>query len=391
MSTDERLARVALSAVVEPGHPVLARVDDLGAQVLLAELHAQASATSHRRTESDRQSAAGIPGDDLAQRLNDCDPELVLHRATRVGLRFVAPGDEEWPSSLDALGRAPEIQRRGGVPAGLWCRGPLRLDEACARAVAVVGSRSCTTYGSSIAVDLGADLAEAGWTTVSGAAFGIDQAAHRGALRAGGPTVAVLACGADRAYPLAHRDLIDHIATHGLVVSESAPGTSPTRIRFFSRNRLIAAMGGGTVVVEAGVRSGALNTGHWTAGLGRVLMGVPGPVTSAASAGVHQMIRNRDALLVTCGAEVLEAVAPMGSHQVVEQRAAETPRDRLTPVQREVLDAVPLVRAATATSIAQTAGVSPARVQQVLVDLHAAGLVAHESGRWRLDGPARTG
>ena len=195
--------------------------------------------------------------------------------------------------------------------------------------MAVVGSRSATTYGADVAGDIAATLARETWTVVSGAAFGIDQAAHRGALVNRGPTVAVLACGADRAYPSAHRNLIDYVADVGLVVSEAPPGCAPTRIRFLARNRLIAALSRGVVVVEAAVRSGALNTASWAVGLGRTVMGVPGPVTSAPSAGVHQLIRARDALLVTSGEEVLEAVAPMGTFTLVEPREAERPRDRL--------------------------------------------------------------
>ena len=182
---------------------------------------------------------------------------------------------------------------------------------------------------------------------MSGAAFGIDQAAHRGALASRGPTVAVLACGADRAYPAAHRSLIDYIAEVGLVVSEAAPGCAPTRIRFLARNRLIAALPAATVVVEAAVRSGALNTANWAAGLGRTVMGVPGPVTSARRPGSHQLIRARDALLVTSGEEVLEAVGADGRLRLADPREPESPRDRLSAGERQVLDAVPLVRAAT--------------------------------------------
>ncbi|WP_030482422.1 DNA-processing protein DprA [Nocardioides aequoreus] len=367
----ERLARVALSVAGEPGHPRLAGlVADLGAVATLEGLH--------------EQGRAGEAGGDLAARLERADPERELDRAARLGLRFVVPGDAEWPAQLGDLAHAPHLNDRGDVPLGLWCRGPLRLDAACASAVAVVGSRSATTYGTEVADGLGRVLAQAGWTTVSGAAFGIDQAAHRGALRAGGPSVAVLACGADRAYPTAHRDLIDHLAEVGLVVSESPPGAAPMRIRFLARNRLIAALAGGTVVVEAAVRSGALNTGNWAGSLGRVLMGVPGPVTSAQSVGVHQMIRARDALLVTRGEEVLEAVAPVGSHQAEELRADDGPRDRLSLLQRQVLDAVPVVRGAAATSIAAVAGIAPTRTAQALEVLLEAGLVEHGDGRWRV-------
>jgi DNA processing protein len=203
----------------------------------------------------------------------------------------------------------------------------------------------------------------------------------------------VLACGADRAYPTAHRAILDYIADVGLIVSEAAPGCAPTRVRFLARNRLIAALARGTVVVEAAVRSGALNTASWTSGLGRVLMGVPGPVTSAPSAGVHQLLRARDALLVTSGEEVLEAVAPIGSFTLADPRAPEHPRDRLGPRERQVLDAVPKHTGAEPVSIARTAGISVARTKEALGALHRVGLVEHALGRWRLapDDPAGTG
>ena len=368
---DERLARVVLSRIGEPGDPRLTDlVHELGPLTVLGSLEEQA--------------ASRELGEDLADRLVAVDPALELERAARLGVRFVVPGDAEWPPGLDELGRAPHLHERGGVPVGVWCRGPLRLDEAVGRAVAVVGSRSATTYGAAVATDVGSVLARHGWTVVSGAAFGIDQAAHRGALAARGATVAVLACGPDRAYPTAHRALIDHVAEVGLVVSEAPPGCAPTRIRFLARNRLIAALSQGTVVVEAAVRSGALNTASWAAGLGRPVMGVPGPVTSAPSAGVHQLVRARDALLVTSGEEVLEAVAPVGTHVLLDPRGPEHPRDRLSPRERQVLDAVPLVRGADLVAVARTAGLSRTRTQEALVALHRAGLVETALGRWRL-------
>ncbi len=219
---------------------------------------------------------------------------------------------------------------------------------------------------------------------VSGAAYGIDQAAHRGALAGRGLTVAVLACGVDRAYPAAHRSLIDYIADVGLVVSEAPPGCAPTKIRFLARNRVIAGLARGTVVVEAALRSGALNTASWSGGLGRTVMGVPGPVTSEPSAGVHQLIRARDALLVTSGEEVLEAVGPIGSFTLAEPREPETVRDRLPPRERQVLDAVPLMQSADSGSIARTAGIAHVRTKEALLLLHRAGLVEHSLGRWRL-------
>jgi DNA processing protein len=367
----ERAARVVLSRIAEPGDLRLTGlVAELGAAPVLASLKEQGANAELK--------------EDLAARLAQVDPVTELDRAARQGIRFVTPDDAEWPSGLDDLAHAPPLHERGGVPVALWAKGPGRLHELTDRAVAVVGSRSATTYGGSVAGEMGAVLGEAGHTVVSGAAFGIDQAAHRGALAVRGPTVAVLACGVDRVYPAAHRQLLDYIADVGVVVSEAAPGCAPTKIRFLARNRLIAAMSQGTVVVEAAIRSGALNTASWAVGLSRVLMGVPGPVNSAPSVGVHQLIRVRGALLVTDGHEVLEAVAPVGSHTVGHVQEPPRPRDLLTPVQRQVLDAVPLQQGAPAGSIARAAGLSPVRVQETLAGLLSGGFVEHAAGRWRL-------
>jgi DNA processing protein len=367
----ERAARVVLSRIGEPGDPRLTGlVADLGAEAVLAALR--------------EQSAAGQLKEDLAARLQDVDPEAELERAARQGIRFVTPADDEWPVSVADLAHAPCLHERGGVPIALWAKGPGRIGDLVTKAVAVVGSRSATTYGATVAGDIGAVLGEAGHTVVSGAAFGIDNAAHRGTLAVQGSTAAVLACGVDRAYPAAHRPLLDYIAEVGVVVSEAAPGCAPTRIRFLARNRLIAAFSLGTVVVEAAIRSGALNTANWTAGLSRTLMGVPGPVTSAPSAGVHQLIRTRGALLVTDGHEVLEAVAPAGTHTLAVVQEQARPRDLLTAEQRQVLDAVPVRRGAVATKIAHTAGIAPQRATEALDHLHAAGFVEHADGRWRL-------
>jgi DNA processing protein len=367
----ERLARAALSRVGEPGHLRLTRmVAEFGACQVLASLH--------------QQSAEADLTTDLAERLRGCDPATELEKAAAKGIRFVVPGDDEWPSEIDDLEHCPPLHERGGIPIGLWARGPLRLDEAAEHAVAIVGSRSATTYGAEVAADIGSTLARSSYAVISGAAFGIDQAAHRGALAAKGLTVAVLACGVDRAYPAAHETLLDYIAERGLVVSEAAPGCAPTRIRFLARNRLIAALARGTVVVEAAIRSGALNTASWTGGLGRTVMGVPGPVTSAPSAGVHQLIRSRDAVLVTNGEEVLEAVGPIGTFTLVEPREEPRARDRLSSADQQVLDAVPLRNAAEAHRIARTAGLGAEGVKEALARLLAAELVEHAGGRWRL-------
>jgi DNA processing protein len=221
---------------------------------------------------------------------------------------------------------------------------------------------------------------------VSGAAFGIDQAAHRGALAVKGPTVAVLACGVDRPYPAAHRMLLDYIADTGLVVSELPLGAAPTRVRFLARNRLIAALTRGTVVVEAALRSGALNTANWAERLNRVLMGVPGPVTSAPSEGVHELIRTRGASLVTRGEDVLELVAPSGAFLGLPLRGPAHATDALTDRERQVLDAVPVRQPAGCVSIARTAGIGEPEVTGVLGRLTASGLIEQGDGGWRRAG-----
>jgi DNA processing protein len=341
----DRVARAALCRLSEPG--------DLRMDALVRELGAE-RVYDLLRNEQD---VAGVYTD-VAARLRGLDPERELAEAAARGIRFVCPGDPEWPERLDDLGRAEPVQDRGGVPVGLWVRGALDLGTVAARSVAIVGSRSATSYGGRVAGEIAAAVGREGMTVVSGAAFGIDVAAHRGALAVEAPTVAVLACGVDRAYPPAHRQVLDYIADTGLVVSELPPGCAPTRLRFLTRNRIIAALTAGTVVVEAAVRSGALNTANWATRLNRVLMGVPGPVTSAPSEGVHELLRRGDAALVTRGSDVLELVSPAGTFLTAVRRGPDRRRDRLDPVTRQVLEAVPVLRPAGAESIARTAGVA---------------------------------
>ena len=368
----DRVARAALSRLSEPGELRLATaVAELGAERVFELL----------REEQDVQGVYT----DVASRLRGLDPQRDLARAAEVGVRFVCPGDEEWPKCLGDLDGAGTVNGRGGAPLGLWLKGPLSLAEASRRAVAVVGSRSATTYGAGVAGQVSADLAGAGLSVVSGAAYGIDVAAHRGALAARGPTVAVLACGADRVYPAGNQNVIDYIARTGLVVSELPPGCAPTKLRFLSRNRIIAALAQGTVVVEAAARSGALNTANWANRLGRVVMGVPGPVTSAPSEGVHELLRTGEAQLVTRGSHVLELVSPAGEHLAEQPRGPETVRDRLTTVQQQVLDAVPAALAVPLTSVARTGGVAVDAARRALEHLHELGLVERTDAGWRLD------
>ena len=232
--------------------------------------------------------------------------------AQRVAARLITPEDDEWPTHLAVLGpQRGDGARWAAPPIALWVRGNAHLAEVFELAVSVVGARAATSYGEHVAGDFGYGLASHGLTVVSGAAYGIDGAAHRGALAAEGTTVAVLGCGIDIGYPSGHSSLLDRIAEHGLVLSEYAPGTPPARHRFLVRNRLIAAATAGTVLIEAGVRSGARTTVTLAAALGRAVMAVPGPITSAMSVGCHELLRLGTAVPVASVAEIIESTTAL--------------------------------------------------------------------------------
>jgi DNA processing protein len=365
----ERMARVVLSRIAEPGDVELARlVGVLGAAAVVDQL--RAGTLAHR----------GLLH--LRARVGGARPERDLEAAAAVGARFVVPGDAEWPAQLADLVRlAP---KDGGLALGLWLRGPVDLDATCRRSVAVVGARASTAYGEYVALEFGLGLAERGWTVVSGGAYGIDGAAHRGALAAGGTTVAVLACGVDVPYPRGHSALIERIAETGLVVSEWPPGCAPMRHRFLVRNRVIAALTSGTVVVEAAARSGALSTANRAGELDRYLMAVPGPVTSTMSAGPNNLLREPDVICVTTATDVLDLVGAIGTDLAPAPDRVVDSRDDLDPLYRRVLESVPVRRAAGPASIAVTAGVDPGHVLRALGALAARGFVERVDAGWRL-------
>jgi DNA processing protein len=315
------------------------------------------------------------------------DPRRDLDRVMAVGGRVVVPGDAEWPAQLawglDAMSGGDV--RELAPPWALYVRGAGHLSDTCRRSVAVVGARASSAYGNHVAAELSFALAEAGWAVVSGGAFGIDAAAHRGALAAGAaPTVAVLACGVDVVYPRANDRLLGEVAERGLIVSEVPPGAAPTRVRFLVRNRVIAGLSRGTVVVEAAHRSGSLSTASRALEIHRQVMAVPGPVTSVTSAGCHDWIRDGRAALVTSAAHVLELLGAAGEHLAAKPAARADPRDGLSETVRRVLDAVPVRNPIGVARIAKTSGASALVVQQVLPSLLMAGLVEQVDGAWRL-------
>ncbi|MEV7359813.1 DNA-processing protein DprA [Kitasatospora sp. NPDC091276] len=366
----ERLARAVLSRLSEPGDAVVGRW--LG----------QLSAADVVRAIRDGTVPAhpGLDGPRLAgyqARLPGPNPAEDLERVRAVGGRFIIPGDTEWPSQLDDLG--------DGRPIGLWTTGTGSLRLLALRSVAMVGSRACTAYGAHVAGELSAQLAERGWVVVSGAAYGIDAAAHRGALSVGGMTIAVLACGVDVAYPKGNAELIRRIGVQGLLVSELPPGEHPNRFRFVLRNRVIAALTRGTVVVEAAMRSGALSTARRARDLNRHTMGVAGPVTSELSAGVHALIRSGGATLVTDSAEIAELIGAIGDDLAPQRSGPVLPRDLLEPAVARVLEAVPATaEGAPIERLARQSGLPPDEVLQRLYELGSLGYVERHGAHWRL-------
>jgi DNA processing protein len=370
----EQLAWAYLSRVAEPPCAPLA--------ALVAERGPVEAAEMVRRGAVQEPLARLVE----ARRGLDCaaaDLEVLARR----GGRLITPADTEWPGwALSALGRPREgkpPKAEDHPPLVLWAIGPEDLLMVANRAAAMVGTRACTAYGEHMTADLVAGLVERDVAVVSGGAFGIDGAAHRTALACDGTTVAVLAGGIDVHYPAGHSALLHRIAGNGLLVSEYPPGVRPARYRFLTRNRLVAAFSGATVVVEAGLRSGAANTAAWARLLGRTVCAVPGPVTSAASAGCHELLRRDDTELVTRAAEIVEMVGRIGELAVEQARPA-TPLDGLIGVQRQVYEALPGRGARTADEIAVGAGVPTGQVLGQLALLEIDGLVEREDGRWRL-------
>lgn len=368
----ERLARAALTRVLEPGDERAGAWLRKNGPVALLRALRVADGSAERLPGM---TAARLEGYRL--RAAAAEPERDLAAAAAVGGRLVCPGDREWPSQLDDLGDAR--------PVGLWVRGRPDLRLWALRSVAVVGARACTPYGAHMAATLGAGLAERGWVVMSGAAFGVDGAAHRGVLAVGGATVAVLACGVDVPYPRGHAELIGRVAQQGLLVAELPPGSHPTRSRFVLRNRVIAALTRGTVVVEAEYRSGSLVTARQAARLGRFVMGVPGPATSGLSAGVHELLRG-EGVLVTDASEVAELVGDIGD-LASERRGPVLPRDRLDPVAARILDALPYHGPAGPRDLARSAGTSVDETLGRLYELHSLGFVERDGDGWRLTRP----
>jgi DNA processing protein len=412
VSDDVLLARAYLNRVAEPASiPVWRSVRRDGPVAVAAAIR------SGDVGEADLAAAT-------AARAAVADPYADLEAAQRHGIRLVVPESDEWPHFAMAVLEAAGLRRlesynaghrkaaEGGEPIpplALWVRGSTDLAAVGVRSVAIVGARAATVYGENIAKDLATGLTRRGFIVVSGGAYGIDAAAHRGALAAGGETVLISAGGLDKPYPAGNTGLYERVADCGLLVSESPPGAAPQRRRFLTRNRLIAALGTGTVVVEAANRSGAMNTaGHCTK-LGRTLMAVPGPITSAASAGCHRLLgaEHDRALLVASaddvamaigsagdvsGAEVSTRAEPVGvGAGVGGSRSALSARlDELDPVARQVFDGFPARGWVGPDRLAITTSLSPLVIIRALPMLELCGLIEGSPDGYRIARQARS-
>ena len=355
------------------------------------------------RPDIDGRIGIDVSDDDMAKALARWQPRLgsevavrALRQAARVGASVLVPGTALWAPGLDDLG--------DHAPLALWWRGNTDALTALDNSIALVGARAATGYGEHVALEASAGLVDRGFAIVSGAAYGIDGMVHRSALASRGMTVAFLAGGVDRFYPSGHDTLLTRLVEVGAVISELPCGSAPTKWRFLQRNRLIAAASQATIVLEAGWRSGSLNTAGHAAALGRPLGAVPGPVTSPASAGCHRLIRDFDAVCVTSAEEMAELVTGAGSGTAgsgtvvggtVGSDTASTSaaasagasaesngRADVAPEDVRMLDALSTRSPRAELDIAQRCGLSVATVQSGLGRLELEGIVAEKPTGW---------
>lgn len=367
----DAVARAAWSVVAEPGDAVAgALIGALGAADALALALGEVPAGSLATALGDDVGASRRALAEARARWRPrATPRAVsdaLRGAHDVGAALLLPGDDHWPARVDDLGVH--------APSALWVRGRTDLLVTGPRA-SIVGARASSGYGEHVAAEIAGDLAASGTVIVSGGAYGIDGAAHRAALGVEGATIAFLAGGVDRAYPAGHQQLLRRIADEGAVISEPPCGAAPTRWRFLARNRLIAALGDATVVIEAGWRSGSLNTAGHAAALGRPLGAVPGPVTSASSAGCHRLLREYDAICVTSAEEVRELWGAAGP--------ASGDHGSTDPERMRLLDAMGTRAGMSETELARRSGLSAERVRALLGLLELEGEVSRDSAGWR--------
>ena len=364
--TDDRLARMGLAAA-----------HDAGDQVLVKLVREQGAGEVWDYIRSGRGQT------ELAKRAASVDLDEIRRQTEASGSRFLVPGDQEWPAGVADLAWSDPVNGFGGEPLGLWVLGKLRLDQMPV-GVAIIGSRASTAYGEHVATDWASGVAEQGYVIVSGGAYGIDACAHRGAVAAGGRTVAVMAGGLRQFYPTGNAALIRRIAEVGAIVCEYPPDQPPSRTRFLVRNRLIAALSKVTVIVEGAMRSGAQNTVSWALSMQRPVLAAPGPVTSAMSVTPHRLIRNGQAVLASCLDDVLAALRPFDSSIPDYQREQPTVLDSLTPEQRQIQETLSARRSLNVDELVALTGQSVVSLMAGLGYLRQVGLaVETRPSQWR--------
>lgn len=388
MTTDaQRLACVDLLRLAEPGDEILkAGVLACGAEQMLALVRSRQSEAVPQLQEACEAVGLQVPGDKLStvherwrMRLPSLNAVQEQRIMARLGARLIHPEDDEWPTQLTELGVHE--------PLALWVRGPGNLQELLTGSIALVGARASTHYGEHVAGSIAYELAMRGHTIVSGGAYGIDAASHQAALAAAETpevgTVAFMAGGVDRYYPRGNADMLTRIGTRYAVVSETAAGQTAMRHRFLLRNRLIAAAAQATIVVEAGWRSGALNTANRAAELLRTVGAVPGPITSHASAGCHRLIREGQAVCVTSADDIAELVEPIDTtRSETEHQPALRITDEMTAEQSRTYNVLPTSRGIEAATAAVRSGLDAHTVMAALAALELSGHVEREAHGW---------
>lgn len=366
---EERFARATWTGIAEPGDRIAGRlVAVLGAPRALAAVVERWSPARLAAAVEDVAESEFDEGQQRWQpRISSGNALLALRQAARSGARLRIPRDPAWPDSMDDL--------EEHAPLALWIRGTDPAIAALSRAIALVGARAATGYGEHVTMEASAGLVDRGYAIVSGAAYGIDGMAHRSALASDGQTIAFLAGGVDRLYPSGHEALLNRIIESGAVISELPPGSAPTRWRFLQRNRLIAAASRATIVLEAGWRSGSINTAGHANDLSRPVGAVPGPVTSPASAGCHRLIRDHGATLVTTADDMAELASlepgPTGGRSAVPD-----------PERTRLLDALSARSPRSPRELAARTGLSVAGVESVLGRLEVEGVVRESERGW---------
>ncbi len=320
LAADERTARIILAVASEPGDAVTGRmIHTVGASEAVARAVAEEVPVGPNGDTWQRR---------LAPRIDATRAQRVLAETERHGLQVLIPGDANWPASVTALG--------DHAPVALWAKGDTELLAGPVwDRLTVTGARASTGYGEHVTAELVQSAVADSRTVLSGGAYGIDGAAHRAALASGGSTIAILAGGLDRPYPAGHTELLARVGKDGLLLSELPPGTTPTKWRFLQRGRLLAALSGTVLIAEAGYRSGSLHTAARALELGRPVGAVPGPLTSAASAGCHRLLREGLGSIITGYDDVRELLHAVrdGAHHAVRERARlkVDPLDQETP------------------------------------------------------------